>query len=243
MGAGEYLILLGLAGVAGVLLLLVYAFGDGILRRKKGGSEIGSALQMSVWTKVLVGSVIVGLIALAIVLFQWFREHGPVRPPALRLGHLVSPVSPTSPWRGWTWWPAILVAVTIGVAVLAFVLTNRRRSGPAETRERARMAEIVRHSIDEIQRDPDPRHAVISAYVRMEEELGDEGWPRRPSLAPFEYIEAALGNLAIPREPTRSLTELFEIARFSRRPIDDSMKERAIIALVDISTALQPATP
>jgi hypothetical protein len=200
-------------------------------------------LHPSFWTKVLVGSVMLGLIALPIALILWAGRSGPVRPPAIRFGHLgkgLSPVSPTSPWRGWTWGPAILVAVTIAAAILAALLATRRRPQPSsETRERARAAEIVRRSIDEIRRDPDPRHAVISAYVRMEQELGDEGWPRRPSLTPFEYAEGALTRLMLPPEPTRSLTELFEIARFGRRPIDDSMKERAIGALVDIGDALE----
>jgi hypothetical protein len=42
----------------------------------------------------------------------------------------------------------------------------------------------------------------------------------------------------VPDEPARSLTELFEIARFSDRSIAPSMKQRAIDCLLDIRSGL-----
>jgi hypothetical protein len=72
----------------------------------------------------------------------------------------------------------------------------------------------------------------------MEAVLARGGIPRRPSETPLEYIDGALRTLAIPAAPARSLTDLFEIARFSDRPIDVSMKRRAIDCLLDIRSAL-----
>jgi len=42
----------------------------------------------------------------------------------------------------------------------------------------------------------------------------------------------------VPDDPARSLTELFEVARFSDRPIDPPMKQRAIDCLLDIRSGL-----
>jgi cytochrome b561 len=97
---------------------------------------------------------------------------------------------------------------------------------------------VVDDSIGDIERDPDPRHAIIRAYARMEAVLARGGIPRRPSETPLEYIDGALRSLAVPAAPARSLTDLFEIARFSDRPIDMSMKRRAIDCLLDIRSAL-----
>jgi hypothetical protein len=97
---------------------------------------------------------------------------------------------------------------------------------------------VVDDSISDIERDPDPRRAIIRAYARMEAVLARGGIPRRPSETPLEYIDGALRTLAIPAAPARSLTDLFEIARFSDRPIDVSMKRRAIDCLLDIRSAL-----
>jgi hypothetical protein len=62
--------------------------------------------------------------------------------------------------------------------------------------------------------------------------------PRRPSETPFEYIEGALRRLMVPAEPVHSLTQLFEIARFSDRHLDATMKQRAIDDLLEVRFAL-----
>jgi Domain of unknown function (DUF4129) len=126
-------------------------------------------------------------------------------------------------------------------AALAFAA---RRPGSIEG-NREPLPELLRHvvgvvddSINDIERDPDPRRAIIRADARMEAVLTRGGIPRRPSDTPLEYIDGALRTLAIPAAPARSLTDLFEIARFSDRPIDVSMKRRAIDCLLDIRSVL-----
>jgi Domain of unknown function (DUF4129) len=51
-------------------------------------------------------------------------------------------------------------------------------------------------------------------------------------------VETALRRLMVPAEPVRALTELFEIARFSDRPIDATMKQQAIDRLLEVRFAL-----
>jgi len=96
----------------------------------------------------------------------------------------------------------------------------------------------VDDSIHDIEREPDPRRAIIRAYARMEGALARSGIARRPSQTPFEYLEAALRRLMVPAEPVRGLTELFEVARFSDRHLDASAKQRAIDYLLEVRFAL-----
>jgi Domain of unknown function (DUF4129) len=246
-GVGEYMILLGAFGVAATILLLASVVAGSLVKRSHGGTEVvRRAIRPSAWATALMAFVMASLIAIPIALLLWARGRGAVRPPSFRLGHLhasLTPVSPPPPWQGWTWGPALLVVGTVSVAALVSFLARRRRHEPAGPPASARLAEAVRRSIDDIRRDPDPRHAVIAAYARMEESLEDGGWPRRPSSAPFEYVEEALERMSVPPTPTRSLTELFEIARFSPRPVDDAMKERAVAALVEVDRALREPAP
>jgi hypothetical protein len=135
---------------------------------------------------------------------------------------------------GWT-----TLAVLAGAAAASFLF--RRRSRPSADDRVALPDELVRlvdETIEELQSDPDPRRAIIHAYVRMERALAKGGRPRRPSETPFEYIDAALQRLMVPPAPARSLTELFEVARFSERPLDASMKRRAIDCLLEVRHAL-----
>jgi hypothetical protein len=134
------------------------------------------------------------------------------------------------------------VGVAVGATAVAVGLRTRgRRIGRPASRVRRRSAAAVslERTIADLQNDPDPRHAVISAYAWMEDELTESGWGRRPSRAPFEYLDEALRELAVPPEPAHVLTELFEVARFSSHRVDPAMRDRAIGALVEIRGSLR----
>jgi uncharacterized protein DUF4129 len=71
-------------------------------------------------------------------------------------------------------------------------------------------------------REPaDPRAAVIEAYVRMERVLAERELGRRASEAPREYLRRVLSRWGAPEDSLTTLTELFEQARFSRRPVTE----------------------
>jgi hypothetical protein len=139
--------------------------------------------------------------------------------------------------------PWLFTGFLVGAGAAALAFGVRRSPRLANDREPlpellARVVEVVDDSIRDIEGEPDARRAIIRAYARMERALARSGVPRRPSETPFEYIERVLRHLMVPNEPTRSLTELFEIARFSDRPVDASMKQRAIDCLLDIRSGL-----
>jgi hypothetical protein len=73
----------------------------------------------------------------------------------------------------------------------------------------------------------------------MERMLGAHGHARRRAEAPFEYLARILRELNVRESSVRSLTRLFEYAKFSRHEIDAGMKEEAITALLAVRDDLR----
>jgi hypothetical protein len=133
--------------------------------------------------------------------------------------------------------PGVVPLVVAGVAVAAMVAlvaaqlaADRRRRRPPRARGE-RLLELVDDTLDDLEREPDPRRAVIGAWARMERGLAAAGLPRRPAEAPFEYaarvLEAALARPA----SVHRLTGLFERAKFSRHVIGEADRQDAVAAL------------
>lgn len=113
---------------------------------------------------------------------------------------------------------------------------------PAEPRRDA-VQGTVADTIDAMLADPDPNTAVIGAYARLLDGLAACGAGRRDHEAPMEHLHRVLTVLRVRPEPLRRLTELFEIARFSTRPLDAADRERALDALRAVSEDLDAAAP
>ncbi|HEY6651131.1 MAG TPA: DUF4129 domain-containing protein [Actinomycetota bacterium] len=194
------------------------------------------------WWVTMVAWLIVAAVFLIPLLFRNGQDRKPQPIPTAAPGS--DPTSDTAEdqRRPSSW---VIVGFVAGAAAAGAALAFAARRPVSVEEDREPLPELLRHvvgvvddSISDIERDPDPRRAIIRAYVRMEAVLARGGIPRRPSETPLEYIDGALRTLAIPAAPARSLTDLFEIARFSDRPIDVSMKRRAIDCLLDIRSAL-----
>ena len=194
------------------------------------------------WWVTMVAWLIVAAVFLIPLLFRNGQDRKPQPIPTAAPGP--DPTSDTAEdqRRPSSW---VIVGFVAGAAAAGAALAFAARRPVSVEEDREPLPELLRHvvgvvddSISDIERDPDPRRAIIRAYTRMEAVLARGGIPRRPSETPLEYIDGALRTLAIPAAPARSLTDLFEIARFSDRPIDVSMKRRAIDCLLDIRSAL-----
>lgn len=138
-------------------------------------------------------------------------------------------------------WP--LAAGIGGLVILGGVATlvlRRRESIPAEGEEtvEAGLIRAVEVTIDDLQRQPDARRAILAAYSSMERVLDSHGLPRRPADAPLEYLTRILRELEIRESAVRALTLLFEYAKFSPHEINPSMKDEAIAALVAVRADL-----
>jgi hypothetical protein len=101
------------------------------------------------------------------------------------------------------------------------------------------LARAIGSTIDDLRGERDARRAVIAAYANMERILASHGLARGRSEVPYEYLARVLQLLQVRESAVRSLTELFEYAKFSRHEIDHAMKERAIESLITVREDLQ----
>jgi MFS family permease len=139
-------------------------------------------------------------------------------------------------------WPFALGTVALLVAALAVMILRERRRRRTQATERAiaaRLADELDETLDDLRAEPDARRAVIAAYARMERALALHGLPRREAEAPLEYLARVLRELRASEKAISELTDLFAEAKFSEHSINQSMKERAISALVAVRDDLR----
>jgi len=123
---------------------------------------------------------------------------------------------------------------------LAYVRGRRPPGGPADGQTlEAALAAALETTIDDLRRERDPRRAVIAAYAQMERTLARHGLRRSPAEAPLEYLARVLRRLEVREGAVRTLTALFEYAKFSPHEIDAAMKDDAIGALVAMREDLE----
>ena len=115
------------------------------------------------------------------------------------------------------------------------------RPGAAEDQP-ARLVQAVEESLDDLRREPDARAAILRIYRHFERALAGAAVPRRPWQTPTEFMRAALSRLPLPPSPVRSLTGLFEIARFSRHPCGEAERDSAWRSLTEIRATLDTPT-
>jgi hypothetical protein len=135
-------------------------------------------------------------------------------------------------------WPLALGLA--GLVLLGGVWVYIRRRGevvPSDGRSlEADLAAALETTIDDLRNERDARKAVIAAYAQMERTLTSHGLARHRAEAPFEYLARILH---VRHSAARTLTDLFEYAKFSGHEVDAAMKEEAIEALVAIREDLQ----
>jgi Domain of unknown function (DUF4129) len=133
----------------------------------------------------------------------------------------------------------LALAVMIGIVVAQVVADRRRRRPPRTPAER--LVELLDDTLEDLEREPDPRRAVIGAWARMEAGLAAAGLPRRPSEAPFEYAARVLETALARPDSVHRLTGLFERAKFSRHDIGEVERDQAIAALRAVRRELAEA--
>lgn len=140
---------------------------------------------------------------------------------------------------------ALVIVAALVVLVLALAIRWRRgedmhlltRGGDRDATI-ARAAEV---SLAALRAEPDPRRAVIAAYAAMERALSRAGLGRRRSEAPMEYLRRVLAGSTSAAEEVRTITHLFQFAKFSRHAVDENMRTGAIHALEQIRTTMSRA--
>ena len=243
--AGNLIILIVAVAVIPAVLFVIWQS----LRylRGEGGLTPERRRERKIVKQVLVIALIGGVLALLALAQK--PSARPAAPPASR--RLPStPIHPNAvPQRTAE---ALLPWVVAGVGTclvvllfLALIQRRRRRLTIEELPEielespRQELHELVGISIADIERESDPRRAVIRAYAGMESTLARHDLGRRPFEAPGEYLGRAFGALRLSRRPGERLTELFEQARFSAHVIGPEMKRESIAALGELRSELE----
>jgi Domain of unknown function (DUF4129) len=150
---------------------------------------------------------------------------------------------------GLSWWEVLIAVVLAVVAFVAILRAFRAYRAPVSTpdedpevlRQTSALASAVGAGLRDARLEPDPRRAVITAYATMERMLAAQGWPRREVEAPLEYMTRLFAERNVRADALATLTELFELARFSHHVISPATKERAIGALTVIDRELRAA--
>jgi uncharacterized protein DUF4129 len=185
---------------------------------------------------------------------SWAITHGNLRERSQKLfaqqaqqhpGGLTSPAGqgkPVPARPAHFQWP---LALAVGGFVLlggAWIFVRRNRPGTELTEPggvEEELAQAIGSTIDDLRGERDARRAVIAAYANLERILASHGLARGRSEVPYEYLARVLPLLQVRQSAVRSLTELFEYAKFSEHQIDDAMKERAIESLIAVREDLQ----
>jgi Domain of unknown function (DUF4129) len=97
----------------------------------------------------------------------------------------------------------------------------------------------VAAGLQELRTHTDPRQAIIACYARLEHLLTDYGVPAYEHLTPQEYMGTALQDLDLPTDAFAGLVGLFELARYSLHPLDDTARRTAMAYLEQLQTHLQ----
>ena len=88
----------------------------------------------------------------------------------------------------------------------------------------------------------DPRQAIRLAYSLVEDGFGDLAAGRRATESEAEYLRRVLPALGASASALRSLTSLFEVARFSEHLMTHDMRAAAIAALGELRSGVISGT-
>ena len=140
----------------------------------------------------------------------------------------------------------IAVVIVIAIGAIALALAVRWRfagaTGAADDERAEARGRAVEDSLEALLVEPDPRRAIIAAYAAMERAFARAGFARDAAEAPFEYLRRMLAGPARRAAEVRTLTNLFQLARFSHHAIDDGMRTDAIRALERIRDVPETAS-
>jgi hypothetical protein len=153
----------------------------------------------------------------------------------------------------WIGWAEAVIAALVALLIIAFfvwhLLSNfwlsvrevaRDTAGPSEAMS-DRTEEVIAaldQGIAQLTSASDARAAVIACWVRLEEVAETAGTPRALSDAPADLVTRLLAAHRVSRAALTSLADLYRTARYSRAPVDEGMRSRAITALGQVRTEI-----
>ena len=249
---GSAITAMEVVGYVGLAVGLVgLAVSAAMWRRRRQRREVAQPMHRELgpvpwWANVLALLVVGAMVALQVVVFlRFLADLQRLRGAANQLNSGgASGVDPTAlgpAGRDLTAMTLALVIIAVLAVVVALNLIRWRmqddRTDPGSGDRRAPTVAAVDMSLDALRAEPDPRRAVIKAYAAMEASLSGAGLGRRRSEAPVEYLHRVLRAPTGTADELRTITGLFQHAKFSRHSVDEAMRTRAIGALERIRVA------
>jgi hypothetical protein len=219
-------------------------------RSRRQEDDEGAAVEparIPTWMRIL--NQVVSLAYFAFVAYLLWRGAIPVVDimagrGAGEIGSALPPHPPSAPPL--VTWTVGILALAAGLGALALALWFAFSDRIAAWWERMPpeplfppLAEAVEESLEDLRDEPDARRAIIRCYARFERAAADFGLSRQPWLTPMEFMREALSRLAVPAPALRTLTGLFELARFSQRPLGRTERDRALDALDQIKASIE----
>ena len=132
----------------------------------------------------------------------------------------------------------LLMALVAGIVyVVVDTLRGRKiEKIPSQTEELMEKIELAMRDLEEGKKVHD---VILRAYEEMCRVLEKSGVKGEESLTPREFQDEVIEQTGIDPKPVERLTTLFEEARYSEHPIDDSKRMEAIKALGELKTEMK----
>jgi hypothetical protein len=245
-----FLLLIGLGIVAFVALVILMWPGRG-----SDEPEFVPAAPRVHWISKVIAILLALTLAAALVAAAIVGTHGAQRASGLASGGLgevgavpgrsVAARTPAGSgfvlpaWLPWTLIAIVALGVTVAVAVLFVRREIAVDRAPGDGVARA----AVRAAIGALDTAEDPRSAVIAAYRAMEGTFAAHGLARSATEAPREYLRRVLALRSADDGEARTLTNLFEEARYSTHPVSERVRELALATLRRLRARLDIEDP
>jgi hypothetical protein len=255
VAASVVLTFLGLTIVAFVLVI-VWQLLDAQGNRDPGKS---SPVQFPLVAQLMIGAATLAVLAafaLLIVHFGRHQTHGGALAPVVAKGAKPLPKSSPLPYSATAgiWSAASFLACVAAIVLYPRIRRRLRRrhqqpfrelpdlQGPDNTLGELLRDPLAAVTVADPRTEPDPRRAVIAAWVAMADVIGGLWRPRQDSEAPQEYLLDALVEAGVTSGPATRLTNLFEFARWGGHQVGEEMRDEAIAALDAVRTELRDAS-
>ncbi len=133
-----------------------------------------------------------------------------------------------------------LVAMMIGLALFFNVRNRRSPVVPLAVADRRTLVAVsLEELLSDLDRELDPRRAVLLAEQGMEVALAAHGLPRATTETAQEHVQRIATELSLSNTAARTLTMLYGQAHFSANEISFSDRESAIAALQSVRDELR----
>lgn len=109
---------------------------------------------------------------------------------------------------------------------------------PEGTVDLPALQDAITRALALLDQHPQPRDAVVAAWVAVEEEAARQGTDRDPAQTPTEFATTLLDRTPAPRDAVGRLRDLYHLARFTRRPVTPEQAHAARQALTEIARSL-----